>query len=164
MNTSVILSDSGKFRYELRHVWDESKPLVLFICFNPSDDNKAGKTSKKCINYARSWGFGGVLMANLYAYISTEPIMVVQDMDLDVYDPIGPDNDSNILRLCDEASLVVCAWGRPVPTSWFLGRRRHVESMLKKAYCLKKISSGQPGHPLYKKTSIGLNDLVEYIF
>jgi hypothetical protein len=35
MNTSAVISACGQYRYELRRVWDDAAPLVLFIGLNP---------------------------------------------------------------------------------------------------------------------------------
>lgn len=55
MKSSAIISDCGQYRYELRRIWNPSKPLALFICHNPSkaDHTTDDKTSNRCIDYAK---------------------------------------------------------------------------------------------------------------
>jgi len=103
---SAIISSCGKYRYELWRVWDDSKPLVLFICLNPStaDHEKEDNTSRVCINYAQRWGYGGLVMANLFAYRSTEPAKLFEKDD-----PIGPENDFYLRKLSGEAEMPICA-------------------------------------------------------
>src|SRR5690606_26308046 len=104
---SAKISDCQKYRYELRRVWDDKKPLVLFIGLNPStaDADSDDNTSRVCVNYAKRWGYGGVLLGNLFAFRSTDSSALYTAAD-----PVGPDNDSWIKKLQAEAEIVVCAW------------------------------------------------------
>jgi len=47
----------------------------MFIGLNPStaDETSDDPTLTRCINYAKYWGFGGVCMANLFAFRATKP-------------------------------------------------------------------------------------------
>src|SRR5688500_14824096 len=106
MKKSAIIH--GEYRYELRRSWDKSANSVLFICLNPSkaDANNDDQTSRKCIDYAKRWGYGGLLLGNLFALCSTDPGQLRLKPD-----PVGPDNDKYLKKMLNEASLVVCAWG-----------------------------------------------------
>lgn len=148
MKASAVISSCKQYRYELRRIWDESKPLVLFICLNPSiaDAVSEDNTSRVCINYSTRWGYGGLLIGNLFAYRSTD-----QSALYNVQDPIGPDNDHWLRRMQDEADLVVCAWS---DTGAFKNRDAEVFQYLRAPYCLKKLKSGRPGHPLYKSKNL----------
>ena len=148
MKKSAIISACGNYRYELRRVWDNSKPLVLFICLNPStaDHEKEDNTSRVCMNYAQSWGYGGLIIANLFAYRSTDPSMLFK-----VDDPIGPENDFHLKRLSNETAKVICAWSE---AGAYKNRDKEVLRFLKNPHCLTKLKSGQPGHPLYKKKTL----------
>ena len=68
MKKDAILSDCKKYRYSLSRTWDESKPLIGFIGLNPStaDDVIDDPTITRCINFAKSWGGGGLYMGNLF--------------------------------------------------------------------------------------------------
>ncbi|MDD3030625.1 MAG: DUF1643 domain-containing protein [Alphaproteobacteria bacterium] len=148
MKTSATLSTCGRYRYELRRVWDEAKPLVLFIGLNPStaDEEREDNTSRVCINYAKRWGYGGLLIGNLFSYRSTD-----QKVLRHVSDPVGPENDAWLKRLQSEASLVVCAWTK---AGKFMGRSQHVLSFLNNPHCLVQGKEGYPGHPLYKRADL----------
>lgn len=148
MKKSAVISDCGHYRYVLRRVWDESKTLILFIALNPStaDGEKDDNTSRVCINYAKRWGYGGLLLGNLFAYRSTE-----REKLYGAADPVGPDNDGWLKELRDEAGAVVCAWGR---AGGYRHRDRAVLSFLHQPYCLTKLKSGYPGHPLYKSKEL----------
>lgn len=141
---SALISPCGTYRYELCRVWDVARPPVLFIGLNPStaDANTEDATSRVCINYARRWGYGGLLMGNLFAYRSTDPA-VLRHID----DPVGPDNDQALLWLQRAAALVVCVWS---DAGALRNRDREVLARLSTPHCLTKLKSGRPGHPLYK--------------
>ena len=70
------------------------------------DETNGDPTLTRCINFAKSWGYGGVCMANLFAYRATDP----RDMKV-ARDPIGSNNDSWLTKLANDTELVVGAWG-----------------------------------------------------
>lgn len=148
MKKSAIVSACGNYRYELRRVWDNLKPLVLFICLNPStaDHEKEDNTSRVCINYAQRWEYGGLIMANLFAYRSKELSKLFE-----VDDPVGPENDFYLKKLSSEVEMTVCAWSE---TGGYKNRDKEVLRILKNPHCLTKLKSGRPGHPLYKRKTL----------
>ena len=148
MKQSAVISKCEQYRYELRRVWDESAPLVLFIGLNPStaDGSTDDNTSRVCINYAKRWGYGGLLLGNLFAYRSKD-----QSALYTASDPIGPENDTWLRKLQAHAKLVVCAWTN---TGSYMGRDQAVLKFLREPHCLVKLKSGRPGHPLYKRADL----------
>jgi len=148
MDKSAIISDCQHYRYELRRMWDDSKPFVLFIGLNPStaDAEMEDNTSRVCINYAKRWGYGGLLFGNLFAYRSTD-----QSALYTAADPVGPKNDHWLKKLQVEAKLVVCAW---TATGAHQNRNKAVLSFVHEPHCLVKLKSGHPGHPLYKRADL----------
>ena len=148
MELSAVISNCQLYRYELRRVWDNSKPAVLFIGLNPStaDGSTDDNTSRVCINYAKRWGYGSLLLGNLFAYRSIDQSALHR-----VPDPVGPDNDAWLNRLQSRAQLVVCAWGN---TGALNNRDHAVLSFLRNPHCLTKLKSGCPGHPLYKRSTL----------
>jgi hypothetical protein len=145
MQRSAVISACKQYRYGLRRVWDGTAPLVLFIGLNPStaDGSSDDNTSRVCINYAKRWGYGGLLLGNLFAYRSTDPTALYS-----VTDPVGPMNDRWLRKLQSRAGLVVCAWGN---AGSYQGRDHAVLSTLVAPHCLARLKSGRPGHPLYKR-------------
>lgn len=142
------LSECRKYRFALWRIWDDSKPYVMFIGLNPStaDETEDDPTLTRCINYAKSWGYGGVCMANLFSFRATEP----EDM-LAVTDPIGQGNDEWLIKLSGKAGLVVAAWGN---TGRHMGRSQQIRQLLPNLHCLKMNKSGEPAHPLYQKATL----------
>ena len=142
---SAKFSPCRKYRYELWRWWDKSKGFVLFIGLNPStaDETSDDPTIRRCINFVKDWGFGGLCMANLFAYRATEPKqMMISD------EPIGPDNDITLKNLALKADMIVAAWGG---NGVFNDRDKEVLSMIKRMLCLGKTKNGHPRHPLYVK-------------
>jgi hypothetical protein len=104
----TILSPCRTYRYSLWREWIGGDGYVLFIGLNPStaDETNDDQTIRRCIGFAKAWGFAGVCMANLFAFRATDPKVMMQAAD-----PVGRDNDAWLRTLSDAASLVVGAWG-----------------------------------------------------
>lgn len=91
MEKTAIISEDEKYRYQLSRCWDETKPRILFIMLNPStaDANIDDPTIRRVISFAKSWGYGGVYVGNLFAFRSTDPKGLKQ-----IADPVGENNMS----------------------------------------------------------------------
>jgi len=149
MGRSAVFSECRLWRYELWRIWDESKPYALFICLNPStaDESNDDPTVRRCIRYAQAWGYGGMCMANIFAFRATDPKVMKA-----AHDPVGPENDYRLENLHKSASITICAWGTH---GEFHGRASKVMALLGgNTYCLKRTNKGHPGHPLYLKKDL----------
>ena len=120
----------------------------MFIGLNPStaDETEDDPTVIRCIKYAKSWGYGGVCMANLFAFRATKPKVMRA-----ANDPIGRDNDRWLVDLSQKTDLVVAAWGNH---GGFLGRSNEVTQLIPNLHYLELNKSGEPAHPLYLKASL----------
>jgi hypothetical protein len=147
MKNTAKLSRCRKYRYALWRTWDDSLPYVMFVGLNPStaDENTDDPTLIRCMNFAKSWGYGGVCMANLFAFRATDPL-VMKAAD----NPVGRLNNKWLKQLAQEAGLVVAAWGND---GVYLKRSQKVVKMIPDLYCLKMNKSGEPAHPLYQKAT-----------
>ncbi len=159
IKTDAIISDCGKYRYRLLRIWDNMKPLVMFCMLNPStaDHEKDDRTVTRCINFAKSWGYGGMYVGNLFAYRSTEPKELYNASD-----PFGSDNYAHLKMMADSCELVVMAYGNSKivkdliekkglkPLSAITGPIRYIELS----------NDGTPKHPLYLKGDLGLKSFV----
>jgi len=143
MTTNAYLSKCREYRYALWRTWDNSKPYAMFIGLNPSTANETedDPTINRCINYAKEWGYGGLCMANLFAFRATKPV----DMKLST-DPIGPENDHWIQKLSKNAGVIIGAWGND---GSYMDRSKGIIQMIPDIKCLKINKSGEPAHPLY---------------
>ncbi len=148
MITDAKFSDCRKYRFALWRNWDESKPYAMFIGLNPStaDEIKNDPTISRCINYAKSWDYGGLCMTNLFAFRATEPTDMMAAID-----PIGVGNDEWLVKLAGNAGIVVAAWGN---NGNYLNRSKQVVELLQNLHCLKMNKSGEPTHPLYQKSNL----------
>jgi hypothetical protein len=148
LKADAKLSDCRNYRFALWRTWDDSKPFAMIVGLNPStaDEVKDDPTLTRCINFAKSWGYGGVCMTNLFAYRATDP----KDMKAQ-NDPIGANNDIWLNKLANDAGIVVAAWGND---GRYLSRSKMVVEMLPNLHYLKMNKSGEPAHPLYLKADL----------
>lgn len=152
MESSAVMSDCGRYRYRLSRTWDASSPPIVFVMLNPStaDAETDDPTIRRCLGYTRRWGYGCLIVVNLYAYRTTRPGELWR-----VDDPVGNENDDHIRAAFDLASastgLVVAAWGAHAATS----RAVQVSGSAPSLTALALTKQGQPRHPLYiRKTAV----------
>jgi hypothetical protein len=138
-----VISECGDYRYALWRKWDERLPTVLFVGLNPStaDDTHDDPTVRRCIGFAKRWGYGSLALANLFALRATDPRQLRC-----VSDPVGPDNDRWLHALSDEANLRIVAWGAaPIARA----RGATILPRLGEVFALGTTAGGEPRHPLY---------------
>ena len=142
MEKKANISKDKIYRYTLSRTWDSTKPTVLFIGFNPSiaDENIDDPTITRCINFAKDWGYGTLLMANLFAFRSTYPKEIYL-----IDDPIGKDNDHYILECVKQSDLIIACWGN---NGTYMDREKIIKELVPNLYCLQKNKNGTPHHPL----------------
>lgn len=140
--------DNEKYRYELTEIWDESKPLVLWILMNPSVAclDYSDPTLRKTGQFSRTWGYGGQLVGNVHAYRATDKKKLLK-----VADPVGPENDKSILLMASRAQTVVLAYGQPPKELQHRGQE--VANLLRQhpGLCYLRLAKDgiTPFHPLY---------------
>jgi hypothetical protein len=73
---NALLSPCENYRYWLSRDWDDSLPIVTFIMMNPStaDATIDDATIRKCVGFAKAWGFGRIRVVNLFALRSRDPL------------------------------------------------------------------------------------------
>ena len=145
---SAVIDHTGRYRYSLERVWgDESKP-VCWIMLNPStaDAERDDPTIRRCIGFSWAWGYGSLVIVNLFAWRASDP----RDLRF-ADDPIGPENDRAISRAVTNTDLVVAAWGVPPSNIGHRDQkvRRDVEQMGRSLHNLGLTKGGHPRHPLY---------------
>ena len=141
-------SRCGRNRYWLRRCWNSDLPQCTFIGLNPStaDAHTNDPTLRRCINFADQWGYGSLLLVNLFALRSTDPrALRLSD------DPQGPRANEWLRRASRESTLVIAAWGNG---GHLLDRANRALPWVENPHCLGLTASGMPKHPLYcPKTS-----------
>lgn len=144
LKKSAEISECGLYRYALTRVWDESKPLVLFIMLNPSTASGSidDPTIRRCVGFASNWGYGGILVGNLFAFRATNPIDIPK-----VIDPNHADlNSQSVMEMYWKSKITVFAWGNPPiahPSCPLVGFQNTFNLGLTKRL--------NPKHPLYIK-------------
>ena len=154
MDKGAIISDNKKYRYLLWRRWDKSKPMVTFMMLNPStaDASQDDPTIRRCVGFAKSWGYGGMYVCNLFAYRATNPKEL-----LTADDPFGDENGWHIALAFQVSEKVVCAWGnRPILNKLMKGQQELdlIQIAEDKLYYIELSKDGTPKHPLYLKKNL----------
>ena len=145
--SGATFSPCRRWRYLLWRRWDSARPVANFLMLNPStaDEVKLDPTCARARDYAERWGYGALVVTNIFAFRNTDPNRMKA-----VADPVGPGNDAAIVRAAREAGIVVCAWGNH---GGFLGRSTQVLEKLKangiRLHAWRVNAGGEPAHPLY---------------
>lgn len=139
---TAVVSPCGRYRYMLGRRWDDGD-AVMFLMLNPStaDADIDDPTIRRCMGFARSWGYAALTVGNLFALRATDP-RELRKAD----DPIGPENDGWLLRMARDHRRVVAAWGNH---GCYLGRSAAVREMIPGLHRLRVSKEGEPCHPLY---------------
>lgn len=143
-------------RYTLRRSWAGNGGVVNFIMLNPStaDDVFDDATIRRCVGFAKRWGFCGLVVTNLFAYRATDPkdLKALLLTNGGFRMAIGEDTASHLDREARMAHMVVCAWGNNVSSmpDYIGNRDLDVISMLRyrDLYCIRRTKLGNPAHPV----------------
>ncbi len=148
MKKKAHFSPCRKYRYTLGRIWNYKKDYVCFVCLNPStaDENYDDPTIRRCVRFADTWGFGGMIMVNLFAFRATKP----KDMFAEK-EPVGEWNDTYIHGVSSCAAFTIMAWG---VHGGYLGRDKDVKKLLSRPKHIALSKDGHPRHPLYLKKAL----------
>lgn len=157
--SGATFSPDRSYRYCLWRRWREefvreiddsiiapdNHDICAFIGLNPStaDENEDDPTIRRCIAFAKSWGFGGIAMLNLFAFRATDPAVMKSAPQA-----VGEWNDECLKRVTSVCGQTIACWGTH---GAFLHRGALVRSMLfRRNLCHLGLSKdGHPKHPLY---------------
>ncbi len=151
LDSGAEFSPCGRYRGMLWRRWDDRPPLAA-IMLNPStaDAEQDDPTVHRVVMRARMMGFGGLRVGNIFTLRATDPAELRRCAD-----PIGPNADLYLARICDGAGMIICGWGNHGALP---GRRRprcqEVIDLLfgeigHTLHALRLTNEGQPAHPLY---------------
>lgn len=153
LQNPAFFSSCRRYRYLLMRRVSLDEPTCLFIMLNPStaDETQDDPTVRRCMGFARRWGFGVLAVANIFAWRATNP--------RELYDPgvvaVGPDNNIIIETAADEADKIICAWGNH---GLLYQRGARVKALTDfarhKRYHLGLTKERQPRHPLYNRNDV----------
>jgi hypothetical protein len=147
-------------RYVLRRSWIGDGGVVNFIMLNPStaDDVFDDATIRRCVGFAKRWGFSGLVVTNLFAYRATNPADLIALLNTSGgwHMAVGEDNTAHIDREAKLAHAIVCAWGDncdKVP-EYARNRAQDVIQMLRfhnDLLCIRHTNAGNPAHPVRER-------------
>ncbi len=145
--STAVYSDCERYRYALTRTWDAGGKRVLFVMLNPSKATEVQNdpTVERCERRARALGFGAFRVTNIFAWRETDPRKMRKARD-----PVGPQNDAQILDGVAWADQVIAAWGTH---GAYLDRGPEVARLLRATgialFHLGLSKDGHPKHPLY---------------
>lgn len=150
--SGAVISRCGRYRYRLWRRWADG-PQALWIMLNPStaDAAKDDPTIRRCVAFATSWGCGGIVVANLYAWRATSPEDLWRAERNDGQNIVGPENDAVIAAaLRDPATGTrIAAWGTHAKSDRVAEVWALVDDARVGLVCLSRSRSGAPRHPLW---------------
>lgn len=144
LKSTATFSPCRTYRYSLWRRWGKPEQgYAMFIGLNPStaDEVEDDPTVRRCIQFAKDWGYGALCMTNLFAFRATDPGVMKAHPE-----PIGPDTNTVLVELAKSAGVVIAAWGNH---GSHRARDRQVIALLPNLRCLKVTKADQPSHPLY---------------
>lgn len=148
---SAIISSCGKYRYRLeREGRGEGATAVIMVNPSTADAETDDHTIRKLRGFGDRYGWGRIIVGNLFAYRATD----VRELGR-VSDPIGPDNDVHLRWIIGEAKCAIVAWG-PLAKQpkYYRGRWRAVTNVAQ-PLGIPMLSLGEPakdGHPCHPLT------------
>lgn len=157
--TSKIVRDAsmsrcGRYRWTLTRCWDFHAPWCGWIMLNPStaDHREDDATIRRCMGFARAWGYGGITVLNLFALratnpqeLRTHPQPINCQGQIEAYDRLLVEHGTDSVL-----PLMIAAWGAH---GSLYRRSDHVVWLFRQAgvrlHCLGTTKDGHPRHPLY---------------
>jgi hypothetical protein len=142
----ATISDDGLYRYGLHRWWGDDLRL-RFVMLNPStaDAEIDDPTIRRCMGFARTLGYDGIDVFNLYAFRATKPADLWKAAE-----PTGGErNDDLLCEVLRQAKSypVVAAWGanaKPDRVAEFMSWKGS-----DRVLALGLTKAGAPRHPLY---------------
>lgn len=104
---SAVISRCGKYRYRLeRDSLGTGQTAIIMVNPSTADATDNDATIRKLLGFGRNYGWGRIVVGNLFAYRATD----VRELAT-VDDPVGPDNDQHLRDILSGANQIVFAWG-----------------------------------------------------
>jgi hypothetical protein len=145
-------SADGTRRYKLERFWgDETPETINFVMMNPStaDERKDDPTIRKCVGFAKGFGYERIVVTNLIPVISTLPYSLPTSTGRDEA------NEAVLRHAASTSDFCIVAWGSiPPGLSMRIGWPEYVRAfriitadLSPKVHCLGLTRSGDPRHP-----------------
>lgn len=145
MKKGAYFNSARTLRWYLFRIWDESKPLVMFIGLNPSkaDEEDNDPTITRVCSIAKHNGYGGVYMVNCFSHISTDSAGLIVNRFTSAF------NNYIITQIAKKCKDVVFAWGSSNKIVNEANRLKELSIQFPNAKVLFINKDGNPKHPLY---------------
>lgn len=146
LERSAEISECGRYRWSLRRrVSNDNDLSVCFVMLNPStaDGLQDDPTIRRCIGFAKSWGYGILEVRNLFPWRATKKRELLK-----ADNPTGDPRGLAELGNAHKSDLMIAAWGTWVP----FDRDLTIKLLYRRGrpiYCLKVLPNGRPQHPLF---------------
>lgn len=153
MIKNAKFSECGKYRFWLIRTWkpqEHDEHILMLIGLNPSTANAKSDdpTIRSIIRLAKENGYHGIVMTNLFPFITPYS----RDLAMDI-DPVHMELNDRCLQ-ANAAHCDVCfCWGN---FSRIEDRAKTIIAMFPEALCFGKNKNGSPKHPLYLKANTQL--------
>ena len=152
--SGAVFSEDRVYRYSLFRRWKPDCPTSRMVAFcglncSTADERADDPTVRRCVRFAKSLGYDGMVMLNLFAFRATDPKVMKRQSD-----PIGPLNNDAIFQVVSRCNnKLICCWGNH---GAFRRRSDEVTYLLNQVELLafKITKTGQPIHPLYQPASL----------
>lgn len=149
----AVLSDDRLHRYWLARIWTRALPVLVVCMFNPStaDGQRDDPTVLRLCAWAKRWGYGGILVVNLYSLRTSDPHNV-HGREREAFGDAQPEAWAAALDIAaKQGSPVLVAWGA-LGSHWaakpFLAAAADL-----KLICLGLTNDGRPKHPMARGRS-----------
>ena len=145
----AYFSEGGRYRYRLWRRWDLGS-MCVWLMLNPSKAgaDKDDATIRRCVGFAKMWGYAGIEVVNLYPLVETDAKLAMRSPDRT---DGGTRNYHYIRGAVWQHQNVVCAWGATVEpdhaTNCLVGDLEKIAGW-ENVRCLGVTKSGQPRHPV----------------
>jgi hypothetical protein len=149
----AVLSADRLHRYWLTRIWTRALPILVVCMFNPStaDAQRDDQTILRLCAFAKRWGYGGIVVVNLYSLRSPDP-RDLNGRERASFGPAQPAAWGAALGIAaDQGTPVLCAWGQ-------LGNDFAAQPFIEAAaglqlICLGLTNNGRPKHPMARGRS-----------
>ncbi len=154
MIKSAVISECSRYRYSLHRRWSlDKKKDCMFIMLNPStaDETTDDPTIRRCIGFAKQFGFGSLTVVNLFPIRATNPNRIKNRINN--HSNFWLDNHLHIMKAAKKAGIIIAAWGNG-PSNIKDGIKEQSIAVCKHlddfdVQCLGTTKAGNPKHPLY---------------
>jgi len=149
------ISDCGRYRFMLTRIWEANKQLLVTCMLNPStaDAEKDDPTIRTLTHFAKSWGYGGLMVVNLFALRTPSPQVLLETPHSERMGPESRNRESlfeAFIYARHSPGFMLAAWGNLHPhlisastLVLHIARKQLVDLQ-----CLGETANGFPKHPM----------------